>query len=128
MLDYKIITCCKYIFHRENICTTKDIIQWWNRGRKWLNIVFVIYFSLYILFVFLFLRNGFVVMMWPLFFILLLGFNIIFSIGIIFELLARKFLKSNVNYNKICPIVKGIEYFAIVLITVYISALFYIPA
>ena len=86
------------------------------------------YFLLYVLFVFLLLRNGFIVIIWPLLFILLLVFNIIFSVGIIFELFAGKILKLNVNYDKVCPIVKGVEYFTIVLITVYISALFYIPA
>ena len=124
----KIIAYCRYIFQRENIHSTKDIIQWWNKGRKWLNIIFIIYFLLYVLFVFLLLRNGFIGIIWPLFFILLLVFNIIFSVGIIFELFARKTLKLNVNYDKICPVVKGVEYFAIVLIIVYISVLFYIPA
>lgn len=101
------------IFTREHLESNGEIINWWNKGRKIMNIVFIVYSILHFLFIFIFLKNGFVFFLLPMIPILWVSINIVFSFGLAYELAAKRLFKSNVDFDKISPTIKACEFIII---------------
>jgi len=109
------------IFSREHLKTNKEILNWWNKGRKGLTIFFIAYSLLHFLFIYIFLENGFVFFLLPMIPLLVVIINVVFSFGLIFEILTKKVFKSNINFDKLSPKIKASELIFIGLFAISLS-------
>jgi hypothetical protein len=93
-------------FTREHLTTNEEIISWWNKGRGLLNLVFIIYVLIHLTIIVLVFENGWILFLLPIIGIAALVINIIFSFGLVFELIAIRIFKLKINFDKAAPDIK----------------------
>ena len=109
------------IFSRGHLNTPLDIIKWWNRGRFLLNAI-VLSYSLFHLMIMLFVfKNGFILFLIPIIFYVLLWVNIIYSLGLIFELVAKFIFRYNLQFNNVYSAIKKLQFAISILLVLALS-------
>lgn len=111
----------KDIFKRDNINTTKEIVQWWGLGRGLLNTSLIAYTLLHLAVIVLVFKNGWIVFLLPIIASIFLGVNIAFSLGLFVELFCSKVLNMNIDFNKVSPVIKRVQLVIIALIVLSLS-------
>ena len=109
------------IFYREKITETEEIIRWWNKGRKWLNISFICFVIIHLAILNFILHNYWTFFLLPIIFFIGALINLVFSFGLFFELFMIRFLKRKINFDKISPIVKFVTCWVILFALIVLS-------
>jgi len=99
--DIKLKRCFDKIFFREHLNKPLDIIKWWNRGRFLLNVIVVLYSLLHLMIMLFLFKNGFIIFLLPIIFYVILLVNIIYSFGLVFELIARFVFHYNLQIDNV---------------------------
>jgi len=97
------------MFQREHLTSNTDIINWWNRGRGLLNLLVLFYTILHLAIMVLVFKDGWIVFLLPIIFFIFIIINIIFSLGLLFEIIALRLFKSKINFDRIAPEIKKWE-------------------
>jgi hypothetical protein len=110
------------IFFRESLNKPLDIIRWWNRGRFLLNAI-VLTYSLFHLMIMLFVfKNGFIIFLLPIIFYVVLLVNVIYSLGLVFELIAKFVFHYNLQLDNAYSIIKQLQFAISILLVLGLSA------
>ena len=110
------------IFQRTPITSTKEIIHWWSKGRVLLNLILLLLTIIHLSILWFVFKDGWIFFLLP-FILLIWGIvNLLFSAGLIFELVNKKFFKSKVDFNKIASSIKVTKFIILIFIVVLISA------
>ena len=110
------------ILNRSDIASYDDVVRWWNKGRLLLNVILLIITITHLLILILVFKNGWVFFLLPFILLIWVVVNFLFSAGLIFELVSKKFFKSKVDFNKVSPSIKLTEFIILTFIVVLISA------
>jgi len=94
------------LFVRGKSLPYDEIVKWWNKGRCLLNLIFLIYVIIYFSIIVIVFKNGWIVFLLPIIFCIFILINILFSMGLFFELIAIKIFKTKIDFYKIAPEIK----------------------
>lgn len=109
------------VFQREQVTTTTDVIRWWNKGRLLLNLFLLIVTIIHILIIVVVIRNGWVFFLLPAIVTIWVIINLLFSVGLLFELISKKYFKSKIDFNESAPTIKAAEFVVLIAIVLIIS-------
>ena len=110
-------------FIRENLSSQRDVIKWWNKGRGLLNLFSFSYVIIHLAIIVFIFKNGWVFFLIPFIGLAFIVINIIFSLGLIFELVFSYSFKSRIYFNIMGPKIKVLQFVLCVLFILIISAL-----
>lgn len=109
------------IFCRCKIASYNDVVSWWNKGRFLLNVILLGITIIHLLILILVFGNGWVFFLLPFILLIWMVVNVLFSTGLIFELVAKKVFKSKIDFDKIAPSIKESQFFILVVIVFLVS-------
>ena len=115
------INTMRGVFFRKNIKDNKDIFLWWNKGRKWVNILFLCSVIIHLSILVFILHDGWILFLLPIILFLAIIVNFTFSAGFFIELFMNKFVKKKIDFDKISPIIKILSYLVIMLGVIILS-------
>lgn len=119
--DIKLKNYFYNIFFREHLKKPFEIIKWWNKGRFLLNAIVILYSLIHLIIMFFVFKNGFVIFLIPIIFYLLILVNVIYSLGLVFELILKFIFQSNLKFDKVFSTIKRLEFIISILIVLALS-------
>jgi len=111
----------KNILNRSQITANSDVVRWWNKGRLFLNMILLVVTIAHILILVLVFKNGWFFFLLPFIILVWVGVNLLFSVGLIFELVAKKTFKPGIDFNKLSPSIKLAELVMLTVMIIFIS-------
>ena len=98
------------ILDRNHLTSRDEIIRWWNNGRGILNVAFIIYTIFHLSIIVVVLHNGWILFLLPYIFVTFVSINILFSVGMLYEIISLQIFKSKINFDKVAPQLKMWEF------------------
>jgi len=119
--DTKVTKYFDKIFLRDNLDRPFDIIKWWNKGRFLLNAIILLYSLLHLMIMLFVFKNGFIIFLIPIIFWLVLWVNIIYSLGLIFELIVKFIFHYNLQLNYAYSTIKKLQFLISILLVLSLA-------
>ncbi len=108
------------IYVRHNVSSTDEIVRWWTKGFKYLNLFYLIYVVFHLTIIVTVFKNGWIFFLMPYVFAIGVLINIIFLSGLLMEIILNKLLKLNIDYNNNAPkIKKGLLIFSVLIVITF---------
>jgi len=98
------------MFNRNQLLSNIEIFKWWERGRLLLNVGCFIYMIMHFTVVVVLLKNGWIFALLPIVCLLFVVINIIFSIGLLFEVITKRLFRANIDFDRLAPNIKIWEF------------------
>jgi len=109
------------ILTRESLSSNEEIWVWWNTGRGLLNGLALIYTIVHLATIVIVFRNGWIVFLLPIIFWVFIAINLLFSFGLLVELIALRIFKSKIDFTRIAPEIKKWELVLIAVLILFLS-------
>ena len=111
------------VFSREYLISNDEIVRWWSKGWGLFNIIALIYTILHLAIIVLVFENGWIFFLLPIIFGVFILINILYSIGLLFEIVALRLFKSTINFDRVSPVIKKWEFVLFTIIILMLSLL-----